>query len=49
MGRKRITLKPISNERSRKSTFKQRKEGLITKISQLSMYKKNKFSMGWTK
>ena len=36
MGRKRITLKPISNERSRKSTFKQRKEGLITKISQLS-------------
>ncbi|KAL3005252.1 hypothetical protein AAZX31_08G209900 [Glycine max] len=36
MGRKRITLKPISNERSRKSTFKQRKEGLITKNSQLS-------------
>ena len=36
MGRARITLKPISNERSRKSTFKTRKEGLITKISQLS-------------
>ncbi|RDX95516.1 Agamous-like MADS-box protein AGL82, partial [Mucuna pruriens] len=36
MGRARITLKPISNERSRKTTFQQRKKGLIKKISEFS-------------
>ena len=34
MGRARITLKPISNERSRKATFIRRKKGLMKKISE---------------
>ncbi|ESW23604.1 hypothetical protein PHAVU_004G061600 [Phaseolus vulgaris] len=36
MGRARITLKHISNERSRKTTFLRRKRGLMKKISELS-------------
>ncbi|KOM56158.1 hypothetical protein LR48_Vigan10g205000 [Vigna angularis] len=36
MGRARITLKQISNERSRKTTFLRRKTGLMKKISEFS-------------
>jgi len=36
MGRARITLKHISNERSRKTTFLRRKRGLMKKISEFS-------------
>uniref|UniRef100_A0A0R0EV26 MADS-box domain-containing protein n=1 Tax=Glycine max TaxID=3847 RepID=A0A0R0EV26_SOYBN len=36
MGRARITLKHISNERSRKTVSKQRKKGLIEKVSKFS-------------
>ncbi|KAL2335274.1 hypothetical protein Fmac_016487 [Flemingia macrophylla] len=34
MGRKRVTLKRISNDRTRKTTFIQRKKGLTKKISE---------------
>ncbi|KAK7380020.1 hypothetical protein VNO78_32354 [Psophocarpus tetragonolobus] len=36
MGRARVSLKPILNERSRKTTFMQRKKGLFKKISEFS-------------
>jgi len=34
MGRARITLKPISNERSHQAIFIRRKKGLMKKISE---------------
>jgi len=36
MGRARITLKPILNERSRKATFIRRKKGPMKKMSEFS-------------
>jgi len=37
MGRRKITMKYIKNEKNRKSTFKQRKNGLIKKISEFTL------------
>jgi hypothetical protein len=37
MGRKKITIKPISDERNRHVTFNKRKSGLIKKAMELSI------------
>lgn len=37
MGRNKINIEPISNERSRQSTFAKRKNGLIKKAMELSI------------
>jgi MADS-box transcription factor len=37
MGRKKILIKPISDERLRNITFNKRKAGLLKKAAELSM------------